>query len=207
MSPVELPYVPSLLKEIFTKALWDTGAEKSFISEETYRKYFFYKRVKKSSTQIDKVVKTVEVEKVEIDLSKTKLEEKQKWELQDLFDSFQGLFSDKLELTHVLYHENDTGDNPLVVSRPYRYDRAWIRCHQIPSKYTWSMCSLNQWVQKSCGWSQQKPRVQGPGEYFPPLQFYAQIVKVKIGGVVIYRKEVQPVSGSGNFHSFPSGRT
>ncbi|GFS68075.1 uncharacterized protein TNCV_1362941 [Trichonephila clavipes] len=43
-------------------------------------------------SQIDKGVKKVEIEKVEIDLSKTKLEEKQKRELQDLFDSFQGLF-------------------------------------------------------------------------------------------------------------------
>ncbi|GFX44775.1 hypothetical protein TNCV_1826371 [Trichonephila clavipes] len=74
-------------------------------------------------SHIDKVVKTVEVEKVEIDLSKTKLEEKQKLELQDLFDSFQGLFSDKPGLTHVLYDEIDTGDNPQVVSRPYRYNR------------------------------------------------------------------------------------
>ncbi|GFW37823.1 retrovirus-related Pol polyprotein from transposon 297 [Trichonephila clavipes] len=74
-------------------------------------------------SQINKVVKTVEIEKVEIDLSKTKLEEKQKRELQDLFNSFQGLFSDKPGLTHVLYHEIDTGDNPPVVSRPYRYDR------------------------------------------------------------------------------------
>ncbi|GFX23635.1 uncharacterized protein TNCV_3595771 [Trichonephila clavipes] len=164
MSPVELPYVPISLHETFTKALWDTRAEKSFISEETYQKYFFYKQVKKSSTQpwlfhvladleypcilgidfiggskiildfdrkslaipdsqINKVVKTVEIEKVEIDLSKTKLEEKQKRELQDLFNSFQGLFSDKPGLTHVLYHEIDTGDNPSVVSRPYRYDR------------------------------------------------------------------------------------
>ncbi|GFW75304.1 retrovirus-related Pol polyprotein from transposon 297 [Trichonephila clavipes] len=187
MSPVELPYVPVLLNETFTKTLWDTGAEKSFISKETYRKYFCYKQVKKSSTQvitaqgakcqnigvmelnirirefekpwlfhvladleypciigidfiggskiildfdrkysaipdshIDKVVKTVEVEKVEIDLSKTKLVEKQKMELQDLFDSFQGLFLDKPRLTHVLYHEIDTGDNPPVVFRPYR---------------------------------------------------------------------------------------
>ncbi|GFU36425.1 uncharacterized protein TNCV_3100021 [Trichonephila clavipes] len=40
MSPLELPYVPILLNETFTKALWDTGAEKSFISEETYQKYF-----------------------------------------------------------------------------------------------------------------------------------------------------------------------
>ncbi|GFX89391.1 retrovirus-related Pol polyprotein from transposon 297 [Trichonephila clavipes] len=167
MSPVELPYVPILLDETFTKALWDTGAEKSFILEETYQKYFFYKQVKKSSTQvitaqgakcrnmgvvelnirirdfekpwlfhvladleypcilgidfiggskiildfdrkslaipdsqINKVVKTVEIEK-----------------------NFQGLFSDKPGLTHVLYHEIDTGDNPPVVSRPYRYDR------------------------------------------------------------------------------------
>ncbi|GFX68403.1 uncharacterized protein TNCV_3998351 [Trichonephila clavipes] len=52
MSPVELPYVPILLDETFTKALWDTGAEKSFISEETYQKYFFYKQEKKSSTQV-----------------------------------------------------------------------------------------------------------------------------------------------------------
>ncbi|GFT62635.1 uncharacterized protein TNCV_3095871 [Trichonephila clavipes] len=40
MPPVELPSVPILLNETFTKALWDTGEEKSFISEETYRKYF-----------------------------------------------------------------------------------------------------------------------------------------------------------------------
>ncbi|GFU87946.1 transposable element Tcb2 transposase [Trichonephila clavipes] len=57
MSPVELPYVPILLDETFTKVLWDTGAE------------------------------------------------------------------NKPGLTQVLYHEIDTGDNPPVVSRPYRYDR------------------------------------------------------------------------------------
>ncbi|GFX63441.1 retrovirus-related Pol polyprotein from transposon 17.6 [Trichonephila clavipes] len=74
-------------------------------------------------SQIHKMVKTVEMEKVEIYLYNTKLEEKQKRELQDLFDSFQGLFSDKPGLTHVLYHEIDTGDNPPVVSRPYRYER------------------------------------------------------------------------------------
>ncbi|GFS84242.1 uncharacterized protein TNCV_2365731 [Trichonephila clavipes] len=44
MSPLKLPYVPILLNETFTKALWDTGVDKSFISEETYRKYFFYKQ-------------------------------------------------------------------------------------------------------------------------------------------------------------------
>ncbi|GFT63348.1 retrovirus-related Pol polyprotein from transposon 17.6 [Trichonephila clavipes] len=42
-----------------------------------------------------------------------------------LFDSLQGLFSDKPGLTHVLYHEIDTEDNPPVVSRPYRYD--WVK--------------------------------------------------------------------------------
>ncbi|GFU99273.1 retrovirus-related Pol polyprotein from transposon 17.6, partial [Trichonephila clavipes] len=30
---------------------------------------------------------------------------------------------EKPGLTHVLYHEIDTGDNPPIVSRPYRYDR------------------------------------------------------------------------------------
>ncbi|GFX28136.1 uncharacterized protein TNCV_424631 [Trichonephila clavipes] len=41
MSPVELSYVPILLDETFTKALSDTGAEKSFISEVIYQTYFF----------------------------------------------------------------------------------------------------------------------------------------------------------------------
>ncbi|GFY28283.1 uncharacterized protein TNCV_4396171 [Trichonephila clavipes] len=41
MTPVNLPYVPILLNEIFIAALWDTEAEKSFISEEVYRRYFF----------------------------------------------------------------------------------------------------------------------------------------------------------------------
>ncbi|GFV67444.1 retrovirus-related Pol polyprotein from transposon opus [Trichonephila clavipes] len=35
----------------------------------------------------------------------------------------QRLFSDQPGLTHVLYHEIDTGDKGPVVSRPYRYDR------------------------------------------------------------------------------------
>ncbi|GFX44238.1 uncharacterized protein TNCV_4120341 [Trichonephila clavipes] len=61
-------------------------------------------------SQINKVVITVEIEKVEIDLSRTKLEEKQKRELQELVASFQGLFSDKPGVTHVLYPEIDTGD-------------------------------------------------------------------------------------------------
>ncbi|GFV98990.1 uncharacterized protein TNCV_3390531 [Trichonephila clavipes] len=39
-------------------------------------------------SRIDKVVKTIGEEKVEIDLSKTKLEEKQQQELRDLLNSF-----------------------------------------------------------------------------------------------------------------------
>ncbi|GFX65637.1 retrovirus-related Pol polyprotein from transposon 297 [Trichonephila clavipes] len=80
VSPGEIPYLPILLNETFTKALWDTGVEKSFISEETYRKYFFI-----SNKEI--------------------------------------AYSDKPGLTRVLYHEIDTGDNPPVFSRSYRYDR------------------------------------------------------------------------------------
>ncbi|GFS59596.1 hypothetical protein TNCV_2581111 [Trichonephila clavipes] len=41
------------------------------------------------------------------------------------------------------------------------------------TKYPPSTCLLNQWVQKSCGRSQLKPRAQETGEYFPPLQFHA----------------------------------
>ncbi|GFY22816.1 uncharacterized protein TNCV_2180771 [Trichonephila clavipes] len=47
-TPVDLPYVPSLLNETFIKAMWDTGAEKSFISEEVYRRYFSYRPRQKS---------------------------------------------------------------------------------------------------------------------------------------------------------------
>ncbi|GFY20950.1 retrovirus-related Pol polyprotein from transposon 297 [Trichonephila clavipes] len=53
----------------------------------------------------------------------TKLGERQNEELQDLFNSFKGLFSDKPGLTHVLYREIKTRDQGSVVSRPYRYDR------------------------------------------------------------------------------------
>ncbi|GFX47748.1 retrovirus-related Pol polyprotein from transposon 297 [Trichonephila clavipes] len=54
-------------------------------------------------SQIDKVVKVIEEEKVEIYLSKTKLKEKQKQELRELFNSFQGLFSDKNRGLHMFY--------------------------------------------------------------------------------------------------------
>ncbi|GFW68164.1 retrovirus-related Pol polyprotein from transposon 297 [Trichonephila clavipes] len=72
----------------------------------------------------DQIKQLPKVEKpVEIDLSDTKLCEGQKQKLRDLFNGFKGLFSDQPGLTHVLYHEIDTGDKGPVVSRPYRYDR------------------------------------------------------------------------------------
>ncbi|GFX46351.1 uncharacterized protein TNCV_238131 [Trichonephila clavipes] len=43
-------------------------------------------------SQIDKVVTTIEEGNVEVDLSKTGLEERQKQELRDLFNSFKGIF-------------------------------------------------------------------------------------------------------------------
>ncbi|GFS99944.1 uncharacterized protein TNCV_4196301 [Trichonephila clavipes] len=74
-------------------------------------------------SQIEKVVTMIEEGNVEIDLTHTLLEESQKQELQDLLNIFKGFLSDKPGHTHVLYHEIDTGDKPLIVSRPYRYDR------------------------------------------------------------------------------------
>ncbi|GFX85837.1 uncharacterized protein TNCV_2472391 [Trichonephila clavipes] len=43
MTLVDLPYVPILLNETFITAVWDTAEEKSFISEEDYRRYFSYR--------------------------------------------------------------------------------------------------------------------------------------------------------------------
>ncbi|GFS66628.1 retrovirus-related Pol polyprotein from transposon 297 [Trichonephila clavipes] len=80
---------------------------------------------KKSLVILDDQIKPLPiVEKpVEIDLSDTKLGERQKQKLQNLFKSFKGLFSDQHGLTHVLHYGIDTGDQGPVVSRPYRYDR------------------------------------------------------------------------------------
>ncbi|GFV95490.1 uncharacterized protein TNCV_4574921 [Trichonephila clavipes] len=52
MTPVDLPYVPILLNKTFIAALWDTGAEKSFISEEVYRRYFSYRPRKKTKDRV-----------------------------------------------------------------------------------------------------------------------------------------------------------
>ncbi|GFW85258.1 uncharacterized protein TNCV_3249981 [Trichonephila clavipes] len=78
---------------------------------------------KKSLVIPDDQIKPLPIveKQVEIDLSNAKLGEKQKEELQDLFNSFKCLFSDKPGLTHVLYHEINTEDQGSVVSRPYRY--------------------------------------------------------------------------------------
>ncbi|GFX26408.1 retrovirus-related Pol polyprotein from transposon 297 [Trichonephila clavipes] len=191
MTPVDLNYVPILLIETFITALcdlWDKGAEKSFISEEVFRRYFSYRTRQKTKDRVltaqgapcchlgrvelririrefqktwefhifnnmqyqcilgiefmkeskltldfdkksliipdDQIKQLPKVEKpVKIDLSYTKLGEGQKQKLKDLFKSFKRLFSDQLVLTHVLYHEIDSGDQEPVVSRPYRYDR------------------------------------------------------------------------------------
>ncbi|GFV49100.1 retrovirus-related Pol polyprotein from transposon 297 [Trichonephila clavipes] len=188
MTPVDLPYVPILLNETFITALWDTGAKKSFISEDVYRKYFSYRPRQKTKDRVmtaqgapcchlgrvelqirirefqkiweiqilnnmqyqyilvidfmkeskltldfdqksliipdDQIKQLPKVEKpVEIHLSDTKLSEGQKQKLRNLFIGFKGLFSDQPGLTHVLYHEIDTGGKGQVVSRAYRYDK------------------------------------------------------------------------------------
>ncbi|GFV61776.1 retrovirus-related Pol polyprotein from transposon 17.6 [Trichonephila clavipes] len=45
------------------------------------------------------------------------------FESRNRFQNDDRRFNDTPGLTHVLYHEIDTGDNPPVVFRPYRYDR------------------------------------------------------------------------------------
>ncbi|GFY14182.1 uncharacterized protein TNCV_3613711 [Trichonephila clavipes] len=52
MTPIDLPYVPILLNETFITALWDTEAEKSFISEEVYCKYFSYRPRQKTKDRV-----------------------------------------------------------------------------------------------------------------------------------------------------------
>ncbi|GFT27349.1 transposon Tf2-9 polyprotein [Trichonephila clavipes] len=60
---------------------------------------------------------------VDIDLTESKLDDEQQRQLKTLFNNFKELFSDQPGLTHVIYHEIDTGDKGPVVSRPYKYDR------------------------------------------------------------------------------------
>ncbi|GFW83028.1 retrovirus-related Pol polyprotein from transposon 412 [Trichonephila clavipes] len=190
MTPVELPYVPILLNETFITALWDTGAEKSFISEEVYRNYFSYRPREKTKDRVvtaqgapcshlgrvelqirirefqkpwefhildnmqyqcilgidfmkasrltldfdqksliipDHLIKQTPKEEklVDIDLTESKLNDEQQRQLKALFNNFKGLFSDQPGLTHVVYHEIDTGDkgpnNDLPPDSPEAY--------------------------------------------------------------------------------------
>ncbi|GFY31119.1 uncharacterized protein TNCV_4360261 [Trichonephila clavipes] len=52
MTPVDFPYVPILLNETFITALWDTGAEKSFVSEEVYHRHFSYRPRQKTKDRV-----------------------------------------------------------------------------------------------------------------------------------------------------------
>ncbi|GFT98115.1 hypothetical protein TNCV_789341 [Trichonephila clavipes] len=121
MTPVELPYVPILLNETFITALWDTGAEKSFISEEVYRNYFHTDLVKDERQSRDSTRSPVQSFWVE---SNYKLESGNfRNPGNSIYLITCRLFSDQPGLTHVVYHEIDTGDKGPVVSRPYKYDR------------------------------------------------------------------------------------
>ncbi|GFY08196.1 uncharacterized protein TNCV_1356091 [Trichonephila clavipes] len=52
MTLVDLPNVPILLNETFISALWDTAAEKSFTSEEIYRRYVSYRPRQKTNDRV-----------------------------------------------------------------------------------------------------------------------------------------------------------
>ncbi|GFV09332.1 retrovirus-related Pol polyprotein from transposon 297 [Trichonephila clavipes] len=110
------------------RTLWDTGVEKSFISEEVYRKYFSYRPRQKTKDRVVTVqgAPCSHLDRVELQI---RIREFQKpWEFH-ILDNMQyqcilGInHSNQPGLTHVLYHEIDTGDKGPVVSRPYRYDR------------------------------------------------------------------------------------
>ncbi|GFT32153.1 retrovirus-related Pol polyprotein from transposon 297 [Trichonephila clavipes] len=110
------------------RTLWDTGVEKSFISEEIYCKYFSYRPRQKTKDRVVTVqgAPCSHLGRVELQI---RIREFQKpWEFH-ILDNMQyqcilGIdHSNQPGLTHVLYHEIDTGDKGPVVSRPYRYDR------------------------------------------------------------------------------------
>ncbi|GFX61650.1 retrovirus-related Pol polyprotein from transposon 17.6 [Trichonephila clavipes] len=122
------------------------GCREIFISEEVYRNYFSYRPRQKTKDRVvtaqgaraviwifdqksliipDHLIKQTPKEEkiVDIDLTESKLDDEQQRQLKALFNNFKGLFSDQPGLTHVVYHEIDTGDKGPVVSRPYKYDR------------------------------------------------------------------------------------
>ncbi|GFW76953.1 retrovirus-related Pol polyprotein from transposon 297 [Trichonephila clavipes] len=142
MTPVGLPYVPILLNETFITALWDTGAEKSFISEEVNSRYFTYRPRQKTK---DRVVTAqgCHLGRVELQIRIRDFQKTWEFHIRDNmqyqcilgmdfmkdsiltldFDKKSLIIPDQPGLTHVLYHEIDTGDQEPVVSRPYRYDK------------------------------------------------------------------------------------
>ncbi|GFX10504.1 uncharacterized protein TNCV_2583261 [Trichonephila clavipes] len=74
----------------------------------------------------------------------------------------------------------------------------WWLEHRTPDQKAWVQCPMppntlrvhSEYVLvKSVGpkvlWAE--PRVQGTGEYFPPLQSHGKIVEVEIGVVALYR--------------------
>ncbi|GFW66089.1 hypothetical protein TNCV_589151 [Trichonephila clavipes] len=63
----------------------------------------------------------------------------------------------------MIFQINNLNNIGLQTGRP-GFD---ARCHQTPSEYTRSTCSLNQWVRSLVGLITSV----GTGEYFPPLQF------------------------------------
>ncbi|GFW18154.1 hypothetical protein TNCV_4006941 [Trichonephila clavipes] len=79
----------------------------------------------------------------------------------------------------------------------------WLE-HRTPYRKAWVRCPMPANTLRIH--TEQKPLVAGVWRIFSsPPEFYALIVEIEIGSVIIYRVEVQP--GSGNFHSFPSGKT
>ncbi|GFT11259.1 uncharacterized protein TNCV_1143831 [Trichonephila clavipes] len=80
-----------------------------FISGSKIVLDFDRKSLEIPDSQVEKVIPSIDEGNLEIVLTKAGLEESQKHELQDLFNSFKGLCSDKPGLTHVLYHEIDMG--------------------------------------------------------------------------------------------------
>ncbi|GFX71952.1 retrovirus-related Pol polyprotein from transposon 297 [Trichonephila clavipes] len=137
MTPVDLPYVPILLNETFITALWDTGAEKSFMSELVYRRYFSYRPRQKTNDIVTAEgapcchlgIDFMKEPKLTLDFDKKSLiiPDDQIKQLPKVEKPVEiDLPDTKLDqpgLTLVLYHEIDTGNQGPVVSRPYRYDR------------------------------------------------------------------------------------
>ncbi|GFS90921.1 uncharacterized protein TNCV_3027671 [Trichonephila clavipes] len=63
--------------------------------------------------------------------------------------------------------------------------KAWVRCPMPPNTLrVYTEYVLVKSVGPKVLWAES--RVQGTGEYFPPLQFHAKIGELEIGGNAIY---------------------